>query len=272
MPEALARADYDYTVSEEAPPRRRARPRAADRIEPMVSRAPQMIETSRGAGSSRARRIAVTLLRHPLRTLVSLASGVIAFSFIVNILFMQSGPHPAPLFAGSDTKREPVQEARLQEPRATAAQHQSASVETTGGESAPIARAASKAAQPAATHAPRSAPPSIVAPPPARPVEAQKPAAKQPEFDPIAQFLRGVSPPAPATTGSTDVAAETRRVGAAQRALARLGHKIDIDGIYGPGTRAAIQKFERDNKLPVTGELNPRTLKALSTRASIPIP
>lgn len=267
MPEALARADYDYTVSEEAPSRRRARPRAADRIEPVISLAPQMIETSRGASASRARRIAVTLLRHPLRTLVSLACGVIALSFIVNILFMQSGPHPAPLFAGSDSKRAPAQEAR-----ATAAPAEIARVDAAGAESASIARVVPKPAPPAASHAPRSAPPSIVAPPPARPAEAQKPAAKQPEFDPIAQFLRGVSPPAPATTGSTNVAAEARRVGAAQRALARLGHTVDIDGIYGPGTRAAIQKFERDNKLPVTGELNPRTMKALSTRASIPIP
>ncbi len=35
----------------------------------------------------------------------------------------------------------------------------------------------------------------------------------------------------------------------------------------GPDTRAAIEKFERSAKLPVTGEATGRTLRALMTRA-----
>jgi peptidoglycan hydrolase-like protein with peptidoglycan-binding domain len=35
----------------------------------------------------------------------------------------------------------------------------------------------------------------------------------------------------------------------------------------GASTRAAIEKFERDRKLPVKGEPSPRTFRELATRA-----
>ena len=47
---------------------------------------------------------------------------------------------------------------------------------------------------------------------------------------------------------------------AAQRALTKLGYgTLKSDGAIGPGTRQAIEKFERDRRLPVTGDLNSRT-------------
>lgn len=259
MPEALARADYDFTVSEDLPPRRRARPRNTQRIEPSVSRVPQMRE---GASSERSligsyMRAAI---RRPLRTLAVLACGAVLVSFFSNLLFMQEGPHPAPLFA------------RQQPKLVEAAGGQGAG--GAGGETAPPVIASVPLREPPVPTppaAPRSAPPSIVSVPPARPPEPAKPAARQPDFDPIAQFLRSGVPATTASVGAPG-AAEAKRVSAVQRALVKLGHKIDADGLMGPGTRAAIQKFERDNKLPLTGELNPRTLKALSARASIPIP
>lgn len=260
MREALARADYDYSVSEE-PPRRRARPREKERLEPVVSRVPQMAEGHGRAPAPRLRNVAGVLVRRPLRTLVGLACGAIAFSFVANLLFMQSGPHPAPLFAKPETR----QDARLVEKPEPAAPPR-----VVAPAAAPLA-----SAQPVPS-ASRSAPPSVVPTPPVRAVDAQKPAVKQPEFDPIAQFLRGASAPAtaPGTTASTNASAaiDPRRVTAAQRALAKLGHKVDADGLMGPGTRAAIQKFERDARLPVTGELNQRTVSALAARSSIAIP
>jgi peptidoglycan hydrolase-like protein with peptidoglycan-binding domain len=53
----------------------------------------------------------------------------------------------------------------------------------------------------------------------------------------------------------------------AQKALSKLGYAIKPDGAMGPGTRAAIEKFERSAKLPVTGEAAGRTLRALMSRA-----
>ncbi|WP_425510592.1 peptidoglycan-binding domain-containing protein [Xanthomonas sontii] len=49
--------------------------------------------------------------------------------------------------------------------------------------------------------------------------------------------------------------------------MSKLGYPIKADGAMGPGTRAAIEKFERSAKLPVTGEVSGRTLRELVTRA-----
>lgn len=61
--------------------------------------------------------------------------------------------------------------------------------------------------------------------------------------------------------------AESDPVLKAQKALSKLGYPVKPDGAMGPGTRAAIEKFERSAKLPVTGEATGRTLRALMTRA-----
>ena len=53
----------------------------------------------------------------------------------------------------------------------------------------------------------------------------------------------------------------------AQKALVRLGYSLKPDGAMGPGTRAAIEKFERGANLPVTGEATGRTLRALVVKA-----
>jgi peptidoglycan hydrolase-like protein with peptidoglycan-binding domain len=39
----------------------------------------------------------------------------------------------------------------------------------------------------------------------------------------------------------------------------------------GPGTRQAIERFERERKLTVTGELGPRTVRELAAAAGQPI-
>ena len=54
-----------------------------------------------------------------------------------------------------------------------------------------------------------------------------------------------------------------------QRALSRLGYgPLKDDGLMGPGTRAAIERFERDRKLPVKGEATGRTLRELTAKAA----
>ena len=63
-----------------------------------------------------------------------------------------------------------------------------------------------------------------------------------------------------------------KRIIAAQRALEKLGFQVTADGVLGSGTRAAIRKFERERDLPVTGELNPRTLRTLGARSGVSIP
>jgi peptidoglycan hydrolase-like protein with peptidoglycan-binding domain len=61
---------------------------------------------------------------------------------------------------------------------------------------------------------------------------------------------------------------EGRSTLAAQRALNRLGYgPLKEDGQFGPTTRAALERFERDRKLPVRGEASGATLKDLLAAA-----
>jgi peptidoglycan hydrolase-like protein with peptidoglycan-binding domain len=39
----------------------------------------------------------------------------------------------------------------------------------------------------------------------------------------------------------------------------------------GPGTRQAIERFERDRRLPVTGEFTPRTVRELTAASGISV-
>ncbi len=66
--------------------------------------------------------------------------------------------------------------------------------------------------------------------------------------DPIADLIR----PSP-------------RVAAVQRALSDFGYgQIEPSGVLDAATIAAIEKFERERKLPVTGEISDRLVAALS--------
>jgi len=107
--------------------------------------------------------------------------------------------------------------------------------------------------------------------------EAPKETAKTAAGDSIGDLIRAedttasvnprqkpVAAPAKAEASAADVA-----VTRAQRALTKLGYgPIKADGAMGPATKAAIEKFERDRKLPVTGEAAGRTLKALEAGAA----
>ena len=50
----------------------------------------------------------------------------------------------------------------------------------------------------------------------------------------------------------------------AQRALRDLGyHPGPIDGLFGPQTRMALEKYQLAEKLPVTGQLDAETMERL---------
>ncbi|WP_245435533.1 peptidoglycan-binding domain-containing protein [Microvirga calopogonii] len=55
-----------------------------------------------------------------------------------------------------------------------------------------------------------------------------------------------------------------QQIRTAQEALTELGFgRLDADGVIGPGTRAAVEAFERARGLTVTGELTAGTVEAL---------
>ena len=69
-----------------------------------------------------------------------------------------------------------------------------------------------------------------------------------------------------------ELIAPSKRVLAVQRALADFGYgQIKPTGIYDPETRAAIEKFERDHRLPVTGQISDRFVRELAAMTGRPL-
>ncbi|MDO8396413.1 MAG: peptidoglycan-binding domain-containing protein, partial [Bradyrhizobium sp.] len=82
-------------------------------------------------------------------------------------------------------------------------------------------------------------------------------------------------PPAPIPAASRNETHQTpaaRRVAAVQRTLTEYGYgQLKPTGIAGSDTQAAIQKFERERKLPVTGQVSDRLLRELTAMIGRPV-
>ena len=57
-----------------------------------------------------------------------------------------------------------------------------------------------------------------------------------------------------------------------QKALVKAGFVLRMDGMMGATTRQALERFEVERKLPVTGDLSPRTLRELASQSGVAIP
>jgi len=73
-----------------------------------------------------------------------------------------------------------------------------------------------------------------------------------------------------ATVCATGADAQSLRQGSrgdavkrAQRALILHGHRVALDGIYGPKTAGAVKAFQRSRGLPATGRVDGATLRSL---------
>lgn len=171
---------------------------------------------------------------------VAVAGGLGVFGW--NALMKQSGAHPAPLFASAKPEV-----AALEPPRRP------------DFEGTPFARS-----EPAAAATTKS-------------VSGQPAAAKAaaPSGDAIGALLRSDQPrpaDAAAPKPAVDPKANAARIVAVQKALLKTGYgPIGTDGVAGSATRQALERFERDRNLPVTGSLAPRTLKQLASASGVRI-
>ena len=203
------------------------------------------------AAPEKERGLIMQLVFHSPKDALAGAVAVAAvLAIIVNALFMQAGRHPSPLFATILPAAKPSAEPRSA-PATVAPVQQQAVV------------------SPQATTSPMPRP---------RPPEAEmRPG------DPLGNLVRSTSmPSAPAAT----VAATPRppatipqaakadpiagqivssaRVAAVQRALTDYGYgQLKATGTVGADTQAAIQKFERERKLPLTGQVSERLVREL---------
>lgn len=199
---------------------------------------------------------------------------IAATGIVVNALVLQSARHPAPLFAAVEQARiEAARRAAAPPPQPPArppAPHIAAPAPTP-----PAAVPAPARPQPQQQAQPPSEPQSLArmmaeaAEKPAKPEKpakvasapdrAEKPARPAP-IDPLGDMIRGGIVPPGGIPSEADPKIEL-----VQRALAKRGASVKPDGFMGPATRAAIEKFERERKWTVTGEVSPRLLRELGT-------
>ena len=175
------------------------------------------------------------LLHSPKDTLAGAAALIVVFGIVGNALVLQPGRHPAPMFGGTPAASPPAP---------VAVQAPMPRVRPSDAEVRPEAKPVeapvvpSKPSLPAASTTPR--PPTAI------------PAVKN---DPVG-----------------DLIVSTRRVAAIQRALTEYGYgQLKATGVVGPDTHAAIQKFERDRKQPVTGQISDRLIRDLGVLTGRPI-
>lgn len=230
--------------NDEDMPRRRRRGASAVAIEAEA-------ETERGL-----------VLRVLLYSPKDMVAGALAFAavsaIVANALWLQAGRHPAPLF-GTVVNLPAVTSAPanlLPRPRP---------VEADVSESKPTELKAAdiRAAEPRA----------------AEPRAAELKTAEPKTSDPMGNLVKATSTapitnsiPRPPASIPGDAGSGTRRVAAVQRALTEYGYgQLKPTGTVGSETQAAIQKFERARKLPVTGQMSDRLVRELTAVIGHPI-
>lgn len=225
-------------------------------------------------------------LRGP-RLGVVVLSGIAGLALIgvpMNALFLQDGRHPAPLFGARVLTPEQIETATkaasVPTPPPHPARVEAARAEPDQIKTEPAPRA--KPGKPQATSDAAALTAEILkseTPAPAAPAKAVKKRETVASRDAISTLLGGgaatpVATPRPAPKSPQNggdkavAAAPDQNVLSAERALQRLGYVVKPDGVVSPELRKTIEKFERDNGLPPTGQLGPKVVKLLSARTA----
>jgi hypothetical protein len=227
MREPHARRDQREIVV----PSRGREARPAARRRPAPGRFAGVTALAGGAGRA--------VLRHPGEVLgVAVVLGAVSM-ICLNALGYQMGRHPAPIFPKLPAKPALARAAEAPKPASAALAKVDAS------------------SKPEASNKPEASK--------AEPARAET-AARAPR-DGIGEIIRAGEPAGAETTASVATLGGLS-IAQAQRALVKLGYgPLKADGLMGASTRAAIEKFERDRKLPVKGEPSTRTFRELATRA-----
>lgn len=205
---------------------------------------------------------------------VSLLAAGATLTIFVNALFLQHGPHPAPFFATRPaTKQMQPSVSALRHPGDPAAANRAQIV---AGIQRELARhgfydgtddgiwgaktdaAARDFAQTAALKVSVEASDTFLRALSASRVQAKTSRdapAQATRDDPIAKLL-----------------APSKRIVAVQRALADFGYgQVKPTGIYDPETRAAVERFQHDRSLPVSGEVTDDFVRELAAVTGRPL-
>ena len=176
------------------------------------------------------------VMRILLRSPKDMVAGALAFAavsaIVANALWLQAGRHPSPMFGAVVAMPAMAVANPLPRPRPLDADVSAFEAKLNEPKAPdPLANPVKTASAPAAV-------PAAIARPPA-PIPA--------------------APRADAIAGSG-----SRRVAAVQRTLTEFGYgQLKATGTVGSDTQAAIQKFERTRKIPVTGQMSDRLMQEL---------
>jgi hypothetical protein len=208
-------------------------------------------------------------VRIPLRSPKDAVAGALAFAAVsaimANALFLQAGRHPAPMFGTSVTIPPAAVPPSNPLPRPRPLEAAPALLESKPTEIKP---AEIKALEPKPTE-PKSTDPKSTDPKSTDPLSSLVKAAATPVAP-----TNIVRPPAPIPTVSHGDGQITgsRRVAAVQRVLTEYGYgQLKATGTIGSDTLAAIQKFEREHRMPPTGQMSDRLVRELSAMVGHPI-
>ena len=224
-----------------------------------------------------AGRVAAAIGQYPREFVGILTATVTVTAIFINALFLQHGPHPAPIFAARPQLAPPapvvLPRPRAVEAVAVPAAPARSQAQIVGDIQRELGRkgfydgandgiwgaktdaAARDFAQSAGLKINIEAGEALLHTIVTSNVSKAHGAAAPARNDPIAALI-----------------APTQQVLAVQRALADFGYgQIKPTGVYDPATRAAIEKFERDRRLPVTGVISESLLRELSAVTGRPL-
>ncbi|TMJ34227.1 MAG: peptidoglycan-binding protein [Alphaproteobacteria bacterium] len=228
------------------------------------------------------------LLGWTARDVVGFAVGALAtVAIAINVLFMQSGSHPAPFFKPAATATKPIAAApaRRIEPILAPAPSKAAppAMRTPGEIITDIQRELSRRGYYEGPLDGLYGPKTDAAIRDFEHALGLKPST-QPNDSLLQTIMRSPSKAGKGTTGTIsrppaarpdtalDPPAASPRIIAVQRALAEFGYgQIRANGIVDAETQRAIERFERERKLPITGQISDRVIRELTAATGRPL-
>jgi hypothetical protein len=190
------------------------------------------------------------VMRILLHSPKDMIAGALAFAaagaIVANALFLQAGRHPSPMFG------------------------------TVGAMQAPAPALANPLPRPR----PLDTAVRAIEPPPPPESKPVEPKSNDPMTNLVVKATGAAPaagsnvarPPAPIPSRETTQSTGSRRVAAVQRALTEYGYgQLKPTGTIGADTQAAIQKFERERKIPVTGQMSDRLVRELTAVIGRPV-
>lgn len=220
------------------------------------------------AAGALALRLLARFVRRPVDSVAILCAAAACGVILVNAVFLQSGSHPAPFFANPGAK--PTAPARpkptlMARPLAQIVADIQLELMRRGFYDGPVDGTYTAKIDAAIRDFTRRADLKMVP----DPTEALLAAiAKSP-----VRMAQGTARPAPPRSDPiADLIGPSPRIMALQRALADFGYgQIKPSGTMDAQTNAAIEKFEREHRMPVTGQVSDRVVRELAAMTGRPL-